>query len=430
MAKEQEPTYQTIKTFAPISAKQVYDALMFAKTAFVKEEDYIYVFDTNSLLKTYYFDSDSLGKLKSFFEGRQMYATHTIEVEFIRNQERVGESNTIVAKQKFEADLKKLGESMDSLYKSEFVYAMIDKDLLDKLKSLHNEYDKVATDVSKYVKSVSEDDIEKVKMECFKLIVDYFDFSIGLNNDQYEQLKEEYDGLIKDYHNQNYREKHFIPIFPGRGETKKKNKEGDYFIFHELLELAKKKNKSIVFVTSDVAKNDWVDENGKTFESYQIMFYALTGHSFMVQKYADFLKNEVNIDPQVLLYSENVAAQTTPDDGEISFSREVQIFMHKFSRLTSYLISRIEENGFDLGRTRSPWKFFNDYRRWIKEDYIEQIDYIWRCRNAIMHPSISNVYSDYNVALQCIKRLRYFADEVILSIKVRIEIDKRMNNKQ
>ncbi len=401
MAKEQEPTYNTIKTFVPQSAKQVYDALLFAKNAFNKEEDFLYVLDTNALLKLYSFDVESFDKLKEFAKSHKMYATHTIEIEFIRNREFVGNYNTINVKKSF---LEKLEEFKSEFSGSinEYAYAMNEKkDLLGRLHKLQEEYKKVKEDVSKYVNSISDEDVEKAKMECFKWIVDNVDFSMCLGEKQYADLKQEFEELFKKSKDKNNKES--LPFFPGRGEKKQINEYGDYFIFHELLELAKREKKSVVFLTNDVTKDDWVDCNGKTFESYQIMFFAITKRSFKVQKYDDFLKAKVAINPQALLESEKQSTSA------IYNRTSKDIFLIRVIKFEKLIIAFLREKGFhDCG---SPLLFLKKYGNWVGEDFVQQLRYVTRCRNYLVNGYELNV--DFDLALEYLDRLEKDIERIL-----------------
>lgn len=378
----------TLKTFQPESAKQVYDALVAAKTAFDKEEDYLYVLDTNALLKTYSFDSDSFNKLKFFFESNKgkIFATHTVEIEYIRNRESIGNSYAVVSKKKFVDAFNKIGGTIESLYSDpgfNYSYLMKDnKELCEKIKALHENYKAVSNDVANYEKTISEDSAETFKMECFKIIVENVDFTTSLTKDQYACLKKEFEELFKKSKDKNNKE--FLPIFPGRGEKKQINEDGDYLIFHELLEMAKNKQKNIVLLTNDVAKNDWVDKSGKTFESYQIMFYAVTNKSFIVQKYDEFLKDKIGIEPHVLEEAEEKEEHLSNEDMYNSLienefetiKSEIQFIKSEFNELYEKLRRHISEcmNIYD------PFLFFSLYKEYIPEHLSNKYEYINKCK--------------------------------------------------
>lgn len=398
--------FKTINTFQPESAKQVYDALIAAKTAFDKAEDYLYVLDTNALLKTYSFDSDSFNKLKKYFESNKgkIFATHYVEIEYIRNRESVGNSFAVVSKKKFVDAFNEIGKAINSLYSNasfDYSYLMKDnKELCEKIKSLNDNYKEVSNDVAKYEKNISEDNADAFKMECFRMIVENVDFTTSLTKDQYAYLKTEFEELFKKSKDKNNKE--ILPIFPGRGEKKQINEYGDYLIFHELLEMAKNKQKNIILLTNDVAKNDWVDKSGKTFESYQIMFYAVTNKSFIVQKYDDFLKNIIGIDAQVLVESEGSAEQLSHED----FDNPLAAI--EFLNLYRVLERRLIEFMGRKTRIDTPRLFFRRYRTYINDDLFKKYEYIALCRNYFILEDVSFLNSEdinYDRALVYIKEL-------------------------
>ncbi len=94
-------TLPTIKTYKQESVKKVYEAIEYNKTAFDKREDFIYVLDTNALLKIFALDKTSFAQLKSVFEHKRFYATHQIETEFLRNRENVSKQYYFYNRKRF-----------------------------------------------------------------------------------------------------------------------------------------------------------------------------------------------------------------------------------------------------------------------------------------------------------------------------------------
>ena len=389
----------TLKTFQPESAKQVYDALVAAKTAFDKEEDYLYVLDTNALLKTYSFDSDSFNKLKKFFESNKgkIFATHTVEIEYIRNRESVSNSYAVVSKKKFVDAFNKIGGTIEALYSDpgfNYSYLMKDnKELCEKIKALHENYKTVSNDVANYEKTISEDNADAFKLECLEMIVKNVDFSTKLaEENQYPILNKEFEELHKKYKDERKNNKKITQNFPGCGEDNPQ-KDGDYIIFHEMMELAKVKGKNIMLLTNDVAKDDWVDKSsGKTFESYQIMFYAITGYSFVVHKYDDFLKDKIGIEAQIL------------EESEMESDKYEDIFpsksaMHKIMRAYLIIENRVCHFMNNIGDhdVTSLNLFWKKYRHCLSNTIYEKFAYIIKCRNFIMHPSLEGTFNiDYD----------------------------------
>ena len=153
-----------------------------------------------------------------------------------------------------------------------------------------------------------------------------------------------------------------------------------------MMELSKAKGKNVMLLTNDVAKDDWVDNNGKTFERYQIFFYAITGHSFVVHKYDDLLKDKIKIEPQVLEESKDNAKQLRIED----FHNSSLVF--RFMLFYGELKQRIQSF---MGPIRSNlYAFFRRYQTYINNDDIfNKLEYIDNCRNCYLHPG-SHLFND------------------------------------
>ena len=142
--------------------------------------------------------------------------------------------------------------------------------LKNKLLSLKKIANEVSDSTEDFNNHLSEEEADVDIMNYFKMIVDNIDFSTTLEDKEYDNLKKEFEELFKKSKDKNNKES--LPDFPGRGEKKQINEYGDYLIFHELLKLSKDKKKSVILLTNDVTKDDWVDKDGnrveETKESY------------------------------------------------------------------------------------------------------------------------------------------------------------------
>ena len=80
--------------------------------------------------------------------------------------------------------------------------------------------------------------------------------------------------------------------FPGCGDRKKikegRDPLGDFFIYHELLSYMWHENKDVVFLTNDVTKSDWIQQNGKPFNHYIVDTFINTGHMLYIFNARDF----------------------------------------------------------------------------------------------------------------------------------------------
>ncbi len=80
--------------------------------------------------------------------------------------------------------------------------------------------------------------------------------------------------------------------FPGCGDRKKikegRDPLGDFYIYHELLSYMWHENKDVVFLTNDVTKSDWIQQNGKPFNHYIVDTFINTGHMLYIFNARDF----------------------------------------------------------------------------------------------------------------------------------------------
>jgi len=134
---------------------------------------------------------------------------------------------------------------------------------------------------------------------------------------------------------------------------------------------------------------NWVDGKGKTFEHYQIMFYAITSHSFIVHKYDDFLKDKIGIEAQVLEGAEKESEKH--EDVVLSKTTMSQRIMDRKNIIRAY--KEIEDlvchfmNSIGYHDVTSMMHFWRDYRRCLPYIYYREFVYIIECVNFIYHPS-------------------------------------------
>lgn len=114
-----------------------------------------------------------------------------------------------------------------------------------------------------------------------------------LSSEEKTFLKDRFNDLLKVFnqHKQDCTQKDLYS-FPGCGDRKKvkegRDPHGDFFIYHELLSYMWHQNKDVVFLTNDVAKTDWIRQDGKPFNHYIVDTFINTGHMLYIFNARDF----------------------------------------------------------------------------------------------------------------------------------------------
>lgn len=114
-----------------------------------------------------------------------------------------------------------------------------------------------------------------------------------LNSEEKEFLTGKYQSLLEEFNkNKLDNSRKDLYTFPGCGDRKKikegRDPLGDFYIYHELLSYMWHENKDVVFLTNDVTKSDWIQQNGKPFNHYIVDTYINTGHMLYIFNARDF----------------------------------------------------------------------------------------------------------------------------------------------
>jgi len=291
-----------------LTLSQEHDALDFTVNAFDKPDDYIYVLDTNALIQIFQLDSDSFQILEKQFNSKRYFGTRQIEIEFLRNKDYTSNYFLIDLTKKMTSDfeihvsskLREFIKNYTHILSTENVIAKKIKRYATSTKTIQSELQKTETQFTA-VKA------KTIISKTIRLITDNIDFSTQLDIEDYPVLEKEYSELVarnirlygdKKEFNKEYR----AYVFPGMGEKKAINPEGDYYIFHELIQLASKNKKNICFLTNDTSKADWIDtKTGRNYEHYQSIFYALSKQALKVENFNAFLNTDLGIKTEKLL---------------------------------------------------------------------------------------------------------------------------------
>lgn len=146
----------------------------------------------------------------------------------------------------------------------------------------------------------------------------------SLEEDEYSFLnglyKKRYSAFIESKQQHNHR-------FPGCGEkNKNENTEGDFIIYHEMIKFMKENQTSCIFLTNDITKKDWLQENKRPFVHYIENTYLLT-QQVMLISHVEFSLGKINF--------ENVHKQNENDTNEVYSDTE-----KRSSSYLNYLFDR------------------------------------------------------------------------------------------
>jgi len=225
--------------------------------------------DTNVLLRGYGVSPERRALLYKFFLERkdQIVITKQIDQEFIRNRKKVIK----IYENLPEAHLMDPGDALAHL--SFEIKTLTDETVPQKNPKVVND------ELSDLYSSFAQIDNLSVSEISF--------------------LKKEFDLLSSRFNSKsNNKAELEAPntSFPGKGDILEKPKfpYGDYFIYHEMLKYSCESNQDVIFLTFDVAKDDWLKSSkephphyiNKTFALNGKMIYILDANKFFEELYS------------------------------------------------------------------------------------------------------------------------------------------------
>ena len=312
-----------------LTLKNEKEALFFYDNAFSKEEDYIYVLDTNALLKIFELDLESTKILEKEFQSNRYFGTRQIEIEFLRNKDYVSQYYMIDQAHKmidqFNSNIVAGYEDFIRTYSHIF---STDETITKKIKRFSTSLKNLSKDIEKSQNNYKENTGKEIIKSDLDIISTNIDFTTSLEPDLYLKLQNEYKKQVE-HHNillsekKEFEKEYRNYVFPGMGEKKKSNPEGDYYIFHEMVKLAIEKKKNIIFLTNDLEKSDWIDSKAKReYNHYKSIFYNISKHAIKIINFTQYLDSK-GIKSERLL-------ETNDDFYEDEF---VSIFLTKYAIL-------------------------------------------------------------------------------------------------
>lgn len=245
----------------------------------------IFVFDANALLNLYrYTDSTRKDFLLVISKLRdQLFMPYQVGFEYHSNRHSIIET---------------LNNSHNNLLNSI-------KDVLEKqLGSVLNQYLRHPSIQIDSIRKIESDFVKKISTELDKQKKHHPDFKN--NDDILKQLTELYENKvgiefsIKEFEAiyTEGKDRYAKKVPPGYKDLETKSKKGeqhiygDLIIWKELISLAKKEKKEVIFVTDDRKEDWWTIENGKRIRPREELikeFYDLTGTRILIYNADNFL---------------------------------------------------------------------------------------------------------------------------------------------
>lgn len=293
---------QTFSEFSRLNERELQD---FFNNAII-------IFDTNVLLHLYLFSSQTLKQVFNMLADlkEQLWMPHKVGEEFYHN--RAGQIEFI----KTQADtiFNDLDSHLQKSYRNFCFYAELEKGITD----LKNKIKRI---VETHKKQYDKDEIAD-KLE------DLFEGKVGkkYSADKCAAIEKQYCENMKNNKN-----------CPGVEDAKKSvNFAGDYIIWNQIIDEAKRVNKNVIFVTDDQKKDWWqmvskqpigpqpklLTEFKERTEGKNIKIYSLDGFIALYNKYktrkfdksaAQEIKDKVSINDQLLKALRSISYPPKPN---------------------------------------------------------------------------------------------------------------------
>jgi|GEM_PF-2301531 len=245
------------------------------------------VLDTNILLGYYGMSQNEKNKLIQFINSYKdrIYITKQVEQEYLRNR-------LSVIKKDFFGPLNKILEDFSSL-RSE-IFGKIQSFREAKKRLLSQDYPSIWEEIRRVDEEIrvallgeelynemaaqvgltTQNNKNIIYIDELLDLVSTLKIAVGLTFEENLFVKDLFEELLQQYKQAKDTMKWKFAI-PGCGEQKEDG-AGDFLIFHELLKLMKDKNESCIFLTNDVAKGDWLQNDKNPHVHYLEHCYNLT----------------------------------------------------------------------------------------------------------------------------------------------------------
>lgn len=257
------------------------------------EGDLPILLDTNILLGYYGMSQAEKEKLIEFLDKLQdrIILTKQVEEEFLRNRLTVIKKDFFGPLNKIAEDYGKMRSDIEGLLKNfrdnkKKILSQDYPDLFNKLQEIEEEVkatinnETFVTQVKERVEETTSNHKNIALIDGLLEKISKFKITNPLDQDEIDFLKEQYDKQVEDYKKEKEISRWKIAL-PGCGETKD-DAIGDYLIYHEALKYMSENKTSLIFLTNDVTKGDWLQFDKNPHNHYIEQTYRLTEEIFYI----------------------------------------------------------------------------------------------------------------------------------------------------
>ncbi len=314
--------------------------------------------DTNILLGYYGMSQKEKEKLLEFLEKfkERIILTKQVEEEFLRNRLTVIKKDFFGPLHRITDDYQKMKSDIEGHLRNfrdnkKKILSQDYPDLYSKLQEIEEEVKAIINDDS-FVEEVKERVEETTSNHQNIALLDgllekvsQFNITEGLSDTELEFLKIQFEQKVNEYKNEKEQSRWKYAV-PGCGETKD-DAIGDYIIYHEALKYMKENSTSLIFLTNDVTKGDWLQFDKNPHNHYIEQTYRLTNEILYII-HAQKTLTEIDF--------ENIHSSAAEHDLETSKDDESKV-------LESTIISIDTVKGFGFIYTANENLFFsyNDF---------------------------------------------------------------------
>lgn len=331
----------------------------------------IIVLDTNVLLNFYRVSKKTSDDILKAFSNysKNIWLPYYAGVEFYKNKYDV--SKSVIAKNSLVKNSIVSGyDKMIQDVSKTFNEYKKDNDVEDLLKLLNENKDESIKKIESLTKSINkkiENNVESIDKKIEELIGNRITNKVA--EEEFKLILEEGHARLENGIAPGYKDKGKDDLI---GQYKV---NGDYFIFEDMIRLAKLKDCDIVFITDD-NKKDWYNKNEQriTYELQREFFYK-TGRKILLLSSSDFidLHNKVSKDRK-----EKVS---TESKNEIEKLSDLTNLISTYNDI--YNINKLVKNFNEINNMSNLVKFYSDNNA-FKSYYVNSLSEVLNGINPIL----------------------------------------------
>jgi hypothetical protein len=327
------------------------------------EKSFVIFLDTNVLMHVYKLSISARDKIFKFFKDNKerIYLTNQIQQEFIKNREEVIDCFNAELRRKLPEDFRK--HIINHI--NEFLNQ--NKRILQDYSELNSEIEEIKSkcdEIAGKLQEKSEKTFEQISNLKFldQYLDVYTEFHIceKLNDLEINFIKKEFDALKTEVRNPDQLVERYNKSFPGAADIKEKpdNPYGDFIIYHEILKFAKTTNQSVIFLTFDRTKGDWMKKDFEPHLHYIENFYLNSSQTLFILD-AEKTFNEQFDDAFISILNEKIEVQ-------ISDKPQIQ-FLEIWHQIKNNLIELAALYGFSHN-----YPIITPIISWLRQNFIFQ----------------------------------------------------------